>query len=78
MGNNELEIADYSAVLEMDDAPVDQKAEALYNRGVTHGQMGNNELAIADFSAVLEMDDAPVDQKAKALVQPWRHARTNG
>ena len=63
----ELAIADYSAVLEMDDAPGDQKAQAFYNRGVTHGQMGNNELEIADYSAVLEMDDAPVDQKAQAF-----------
>ena len=52
----------------MDEAPVDQRARALVNRGVTYGQLGESEKAIADYSAVIEMDEAPVDQRAMALV----------
>ena len=61
-------IADYTAVIEMDDALVEQKAKALVNRGNMFGQQGNPESEIADYSAVIEMPDAPVEQKAKALV----------
>jgi tetratricopeptide (TPR) repeat protein len=61
-------LADYSAVIEMADAPAVQKAMALVNRGFTHGQQGDVERELADYSAVIEMADAPREQKARALV----------
>ncbi|MEL6105023.1 MAG: hypothetical protein AAFU85_03265, partial [Planctomycetota bacterium] len=67
-GAVERKLADYSAVLEMDDAPADQKAKALLNRGITYGQQGAVERKLADYSAVIKMDGAPSDQKAAALV----------
>jgi len=66
-GNVEREIADYSAVIEMADAPVGQKAQACVNRGVTYGQQGDLAREVAAYSEVIEMTDAPVDQRAKAL-----------
>ena len=50
----------------MEDAPADQRAKALNNRGVSKGQAGDSEGAIADFNAVIEMEDAPADQRAYA------------
>ena len=67
-GDFELALSDYSAVVEMFGAPVDQKAWALVNRGFRYGQQGNIERALSDYSAVVEMLDAPLDQKVKALV----------
>ena len=66
-GNKELELADYTAVIEMSDAPAEQRAMALYNRGITHGEQGNKELQLADYTAVIEMLDAPAEQRAMAL-----------
>ena len=59
-------IADYTAVIEMPGAPVDQIAKALVNRGVCHAQKQEVDKAIADYTAVIEMPGAPVDQIAKA------------
>jgi tetratricopeptide (TPR) repeat protein len=52
----------------MPDAPVDQRAMALINRGFTYGQQGDIERELSDYSAVVEMPDAPVDQRAMALI----------
>ena len=52
----------------MADAPAEQKAKALVNRGVTHKQRGDIEPALADYTAVIDMADAPAEQKAEALV----------
>jgi len=67
LGDSARAIADYTAVVEMPDAPPDQKAQALNNRGVRHGQLGDSAREIADYTAVVEMPDAPPDQKAQAL-----------
>ena len=64
----ERALADYTAVIDMADAPAEQKAMALVNRGVTHGQRGDIERALADYTAVIDMADAPAEQKAMALV----------
>ncbi len=50
------------------DAPAEQKAQALFNRGVTHGRQGDREQELADYTAVIDMPDAPAEQKAKALL----------
>ena len=67
LGDSKGEIADYTVVIEMEDAPVEQVAQALNNRGVTKGQLGDIKGAIADYTAVIEMEDAPVEQIAKVL-----------
>jgi tetratricopeptide (TPR) repeat protein len=54
-------------VIEMPEAPADQKAMALFNRGVTYGQLNEPAKAIADYTTVIEMPDAPTNQKATAL-----------
>ena len=60
-------LADYTSVIEMAHAPVDQKAKALLNRGVTYSALGETKKAFADYTSVIEMAHAPVDQKAKAM-----------
>jgi len=55
-------------VLDMPDAPAEQKADALLCRGLTKGKMGQHAAAVSDFDAVLDMPDAPAEQKAGALV----------
>ena len=66
-GDFELALSDYSAVVEMPDAPVELRAKALFNRGVTYAKQGGIERALSDYSAVVEMLDAPVDLRARAL-----------
>jgi len=58
------EIADYTAVIGMPGAPVDQIMKARLIRGVCHGQKQELGKAIADHTAVIEMPGAPVDQCA--------------
>jgi tetratricopeptide (TPR) repeat protein len=61
-------------VLQGDGATSQQKAAALINRGVMHGDLGDSTKAIADYTAVLQMPDSLADQKTKALVnRGWRH-----
>jgi tetratricopeptide (TPR) repeat protein len=66
-GDIELAISDYSAVVEMPDAPMGLRAGAQFNRGVTYAKQGDIEGALSDYSAVVEMPDAPVDLRARAL-----------
>jgi tetratricopeptide (TPR) repeat protein len=64
-------------VIEMEEAPVEQRATALFNRGVTYSQLGESEKAIADYSAVIEMEEAPVDERAGAqLIRGARYWHT--
>jgi tetratricopeptide (TPR) repeat protein len=62
------EIADYTAVINLPDAPVELVARALFNRGVKHSEAGETQLEIDDYTAVIKLPDAQVDQIAKALV----------
>ena len=66
-GDSVQEIADNSAIIDLDGAPIDLVAKAFNSRGVTYGQQGYSEQAIADCSTVIDMKDAPVDQVGKAL-----------
>jgi hypothetical protein len=68
LGDSAKAIADYSAAIDLPNAPVDQVAKALVNRGITHGQLGDSAKAIADYSAAIDLPNAPVDQVALALV----------
>ena len=45
--DTEAALADYTAVIEMDDAPAEQKAKALVGRGLTKGEAGDTEAALA-------------------------------
>ncbi|MEX0887564.1 MAG: SIR2 family protein [Phycisphaeraceae bacterium] len=61
----------WSHMLDLPDAPGEQKAKALINRGVAYGQRGEEgdlQRAIDDFTAVLALPDAPAEQKANALI----------
>ena len=62
------ELDDYTAVIEMSDAPAQQRAKAYNNRGSTRGQLQppDTQGAIDDYTVVIEMSDAPVEQRAKA------------
>ena len=68
LGDSDRAIADYSAVIDHPQAPVEWIARALVNRGATYGQLGDSDRAIADFSAVIDLPQAPVDEIARALV----------
>ena len=66
-GENQLEIAKLSEILELESSTQAQKAMALVNRGITYSQQQDVEKAIADYSAVIEMSDAPADEKTTAI-----------
>jgi tetratricopeptide (TPR) repeat protein len=67
-GDFERALSDFSAVVEMRDAPMELRDWALVLRGVTYGQQGEFELAISDSSVVIAMTDAPMELRATALV----------
>ena len=56
-----------SKIIDMAEAPAEQKAKALINRGLTYSQRGDTERALADYTAVLDMAEAPAESKAQAL-----------
>jgi tetratricopeptide (TPR) repeat protein len=61
-------VADWSQAIELPNAPVEQVAQALVNRGFTWGQKSDMEKALADYARVIEqLPDAPVAQVAQAL-----------
>ncbi|NHW87694.1 tetratricopeptide repeat protein, partial [Escherichia coli] len=57
-------IADYSRVIDMQDAPVDSVARALHFRGNIINALGRPDDAIADFTRVIELDGASDDRIA--------------
>ena len=67
VGNTDASIADYSAVAGMKEAPQDQLAIALSNRGLVRCWREDVEGASADFSKVVKMDNAPNETKSRAL-----------
>jgi tetratricopeptide (TPR) repeat protein/DNA-binding transcriptional ArsR family regulator len=67
LGDRVREIADYTALIELADAPIEQIAEALVYRGVSHGKVGELPRAIADFTALIELPGAPVEWVGMAL-----------
>ncbi len=67
-GDVERAIADFTAVIEMPDAPAEPRAKAHVNRGINYGMSGDLDREIADYTAVIEMPDAPAEQRAMARV----------
>ena len=67
-GRTDDAVRDWSQAIDLPDAPVEQVAEALYNRGVTWGQKGETGKEIADYTRLIEqLPEAPVEQVAQAL-----------
>ena len=53
---------------QLPEAPVEQVAKALYNRGVTWGRKGETDKELADYTRLIEqLPGVPVEQVAKAL-----------
>lgn len=67
-GDTAAAIAQYTSIIDMPDAPVDQRAIALGNRGVTYDLLGNSAAAIRDLSGVINMTDATAEKRAWALI----------
>ena len=65
--NPKKAIKDYGRVIELPDAPLEQVAMALVNRGIAYGQQEKLEEAIENFGRVIELPGAPVEQVATAL-----------
>ena len=68
LGKQERAIEDWSTLIELPGASLEQVAKALNNRGYTRGQQGDWEKEIGDYTRVIEqLPGAPVQQVAKAL-----------
>jgi len=67
LGESEKAIADYSAVIEMEEAPADQKARALVNRGVRYWHSRQFGASLDDYTAVAEMSGVSPAVKTDAL-----------
>jgi tetratricopeptide (TPR) repeat protein len=66
----------YTQIIEMLEATPDWVAQALFNRGITHGQQGRPDEEIADYTRVIGMDNAPAEQVAKAFIgRGYTHGR---
>jgi tetratricopeptide (TPR) repeat protein len=66
-GNLEAAQADWSTLIDLLGAPVEEVAVALYGRGLTWGQKGDVHAEIADYSRVIELPGAPIGTLARAL-----------
>jgi tetratricopeptide (TPR) repeat protein len=66
-GDAQGEIADYTTVVELPDAPKELVAIALVNRGHSKGIAGDAQGEIADYTAVVELPDTPEELVANAL-----------
>lgn len=65
-GERGKEIDDYTAVIRLPGAPVEQVALALVNRGASHFQQGRKLEAQADWKAVIRLPEAPLNQVVDA------------
>jgi len=66
-GDFERALSDYSAVVEMPDAPVDQRAMALLNRGIANWRTKRFKESVADFEAVLAIRSISPSQRTEGL-----------
>ncbi len=66
--DHEKEIEDYTTVIGLPGAPVEQVARALLNRGITYGEVGDSQREIEDYTTVIGLPGAPVEHVASALV----------
>jgi DNA-binding transcriptional ArsR family regulator len=67
-GEAQNALEDYSAVIGLPGAPVEQVANALLYRGIAQGQAGETQRAIEDYTALIGLSGAPVKQVAMALL----------
>ena len=70
-------VADYTAVVEMSDAPADVRAMALYNRSLVHAASRHDPLAIDDLETLIEMDGATAKVKTEARRKLVRMQRSD-
>ncbi len=71
-------IDDYSATINMSDAPYDVIAMALYNRALVHAAVKDNAKAIDDLNSVLAMTEIPANVKTAADEKLQRMNRRAG
>jgi len=71
-------IDDYTAVIDMPDAPADVRAMALYNRAVVRVAAGDKLKGTDDLHAVLEMNGVPDEIKAQAKQKIFRMGSRTG
>ncbi len=70
-------LADYTAVIDMADAPADVRAMALYNRSVVHTASHDDPQAVGDLEKLLEMEGAAENVKTEAKRKLVRVRRTS-
>jgi tetratricopeptide (TPR) repeat protein len=61
-------LADWTRLIELPGAPVEQVTQALIYRAFTRGQRGDTDKELADYTRVIELPGAPVEHVALALV----------
>jgi len=70
-------IADYTAVIEMAEAPADIRAMALYNRSLVYSGSRNDSGAIGDLEQLLDMEGAAEKVKTEARRKLLRMQRSS-
>jgi hypothetical protein len=74
--DHEAAILDYTAVIDMADAPPDVRAMAIYNRSVVHTANHHDPLAISDLEMLLAMTGAAANVRTEARRKLVRMQRT--
>ena len=74
---NQLAIADYTAVIEMAEAPANIRAMALYNRALVYYCTSSESKAVDDLNKVLEMTGAAEHVRMEARRKLVRMKRTS-
>jgi lipoprotein NlpI len=74
--NHQQAIVDYTQVIEMNEAPADIRAMALYNRALVHDAVGDQRRAIADLKQVLTMSGTSEQVRTEARRKITRMDRT--
>jgi hypothetical protein len=74
--DNQAALADYTAVIEMDEAPGELRAMALYNRSVVHLAQHHEAEAIGDLEELLKLPQAAANVKTEARRKLLRMQRT--
>jgi hypothetical protein len=64
--NHPAAVADYSAVIKLEGAPVKLRAMALYNRALVHDAIEKRPEAVRDLKSILDMDGVPEEVRTEA------------
>jgi DNA-binding transcriptional ArsR family regulator len=67
-GDHGKEVDDYTAVIKLPGAPIEQLAAALGSRAVVRAKAGKWQRAIDDYTAIVDLPCTPVELVTKALV----------